>query len=93
MTAQLYWTDAALRDLRRLDMITHERVIAAMTRFVETGHGDVKRLRGNPVEFRLRVGNVRVRFSYEIEAVQESNTATSIFVIHRVLPRDRAYRD
>ncbi len=92
MNDQLRWTDAALSDLRRLDMTTHERVITAVTRFIETGHGDVKRLRGNPVEFRLRVGNVRVRFSHETETDHESVTATSIFVVHRVLPRDRAYR-
>jgi mRNA interferase RelE/StbE len=71
--------------LRRLDPTIARRILEAITRFAETEYGDVIRLRGTDNEFRLRVGDWRVRF-------QISDTS-EVMEIVRVLPRGRAYRD
>ena len=58
------WTDPATRDLRRLDRTTFRRVTRAIVSFAETGHGDVVKLHGREPEWRLRVGDWRVRFTF-----------------------------
>ena len=78
------WTRDAATDIERLDRRTRERVRRALYRLDETGHGDVKRLRGYEDEYRLRVGRLRVRFTFE-------PSGRDILVL-RVLPRGRAYR-
>ncbi len=78
-------TAPAQRDLRRLDRQAAERVVAALARLAETGHGDVRALRGATREWRLRVGAWRVRFEYDTE--------NRIIRVLRVLPRGRAYRN
>lgn len=66
-----------------LDRGMARRVKAAVERFAETGAGNVKRLQGiDPPEYRLRVGNWRVRFELESETVR----------ILRVRDRKDAYR-
>lgn len=47
--------------------------------------GDVVRLAGIDDEWRLRVGDWRVRFTRDLE--------TGVIQVLRVLPRGRAYRD
>jgi mRNA-degrading endonuclease RelE of RelBE toxin-antitoxin system len=72
--------------MRRLDRQTAGRVRDAILRLANTGQGDVRRLQGiDPPEWRLRVGEWRVRFAYDFER-------RTIQVL-RVLPRGRAYRD
>ena len=57
------WTKPAQRDVGSLSADVTQRVIAAVDRFAETGHGDVERLKGeHPPTLRLRVGDYRVRF-------------------------------
>jgi mRNA-degrading endonuclease RelE of RelBE toxin-antitoxin system len=52
-------------------------------RFADTGAGNVKRLQGiDPPEYRLRVGDYRVRFHREVETIR----------ILRVRNRREAYR-
>jgi len=80
------WTDRARRDLQRLDQPMAQRTIRAVERLAATEQGDVTRLHGVvPPEWRLRVGDWRVRFQY----AHEQRTLH----ILRVLPRGRAYRD
>jgi mRNA interferase RelE/StbE len=81
----IHWTPAAEKDLRRLDPPTRERVRQALARLVTTGQGDVRRLQGLEDEYRLRVGDWRVRFRFD-----EASGALDVL---RVLPRGRAYRD
>jgi hypothetical protein len=51
------------RYLAALDRAVALRIIAAIQRFAATGAGNVQGLRGiHPPEFRLRVGDWRVRF-------------------------------
>jgi len=53
----------AQADLANLDRSVALRVVAAINRFASTGAGNVHALRGiHPPEFRLRVGDWRVRF-------------------------------
>jgi mRNA-degrading endonuclease RelE of RelBE toxin-antitoxin system len=53
----------AQADLAALDRAVALRIIAALQRFAATGAGNVQGLRGiHPPEFRLRVGDWRVRF-------------------------------
>lgn len=50
-------------DLAALDRAVGLRILAAVQRFASTGAGNVQGLRGiHPPEFRLRVGDWRVRF-------------------------------
>jgi mRNA-degrading endonuclease RelE of RelBE toxin-antitoxin system len=66
-----------------LDKRIARRVKQAVERFADTGAGNVKRLQGiDPPEYRLRVGDYRVRFHLEDEAVQ----------VLRVRNRREAYR-
>jgi mRNA-degrading endonuclease RelE of RelBE toxin-antitoxin system len=47
------------------------RITRALERFAETGFGNVKRLQGiTPPEFRLRVGDYRVRFHRQLDTVR-----------------------
>jgi len=46
---------------------------------------NVRALTGSPSEFRLRVGDWRVRHELDVEVEQ--------LIVLRVLPRGRAYRD
>ncbi len=59
------------------------RIKTAVGRFAETGSGNVKRLQAiDPPEFRLRIGNYRVRFHKDGETL----------TILRLLNRREAYR-
>jgi mRNA interferase RelE/StbE len=79
-------TRAAQRDLRRLDPRVRRRVIDALVGLrAQPPHGDIRRLTGSGEEWRLRVGDWRVRFTRE--------QATHTVYVLRVLPRGRAYRD
>jgi hypothetical protein len=59
------------------------RIIAAIQRFAATGVGNVQGLRGiHPPEFRLRVGDWRVRF----------HDRSDLIAVLRVRNRKDAYR-
>lgn len=80
----LRWTERAEKDFRRLNSANQRRVAGVISRFAETGEGEVKRLQGPlGAEYRLRAGDIRVRFAVASDAS---------IVILRVLPRDKAYR-
>lgn len=79
------FTPRARRDMRRLDRPVQKRVVDALDRLVgEPPVGDVVKLTGADGEYRLRVGDYRVRFAHD--------NAGTVLVL-RVLPRGRAYRD
>jgi len=54
------FTETARSDLRRIDREQAMNILLALTRFGQTGEGDVKQLKGSK-DFRLRVGDYRVR--------------------------------
>ena len=62
---KLVLADRAKADLTALDRATRLRVASAIQRMVLSGAGDIKKLQGiDPPEYRLRVGDWRVRFSH-----------------------------
>lgn len=75
-------TPPARRDLKRLDPPVRRRILDALDRFVlDPQSGDIRKL--DAVQWRLRIGEWRVRFSFDDER--------QVIVILRVLPRGRAY--
>ncbi len=80
---EIAWTEAALADLAAIDRGIARRIKQAVERFAETGAGNVKRLQGiDPPEFRLRVGDYRIRFHNDGETL----------TVLRVRNRREAYR-
>ncbi len=87
MSASGGWVFSARagRDFKRLDPPVQRRIVAALDRLTDDPPaGDVVRL-VNSDEWRLRVGDWRVRF--------QRNQETGVINVLRVLPRGRAYRD
>ncbi len=63
MGKKVIWREQAKAQLRAIDQPTALRILHALAHYLETGEGDVKRLQNiEPPEFRLRVGDYRVRF-------------------------------
>lgn len=63
MIKRVVLSTQAQSDLAALDPSVTLRILAATRRFASTGAGNVQGLRGiHPPEFRLRVGDWRVRF-------------------------------
>jgi mRNA interferase RelE/StbE len=54
------FTETARSDLRRIDREQAMKILLALTRYANTGEGDVKQLKGS-TDYRLRVGDYRVR--------------------------------
>lgn len=78
----LEFSARAKRDLRRLDPPVRARVVDALERLAVGEPADERKLKGVG-EWRLRVGDWRVRFTRDMET-------QTIHVTH-VLPRGRAY--
>lgn len=77
------YTSRARRDLRRLDHQIVRRVLLAIERLAEGDpRSEVKKLSATD-EYRLRVGEWRVRFRHDAPAKE--------VVVLRILPRGRAY--
>ncbi|MBI4339530.1 MAG: type II toxin-antitoxin system RelE/ParE family toxin [Chloroflexi bacterium] len=81
---QISLSDQARKDLRALDPPVARRITRAIERFGTTNTGDLKRLKGQGGEYRLRVGDWRVRFVF-----QDSTTILTL----RVLNHREAYRE
>jgi len=60
---RISWSEQARADVRRIDRETAMRIFAAVLRYAESGVGDVRELKGQAGELRLRVGDYRVRFT------------------------------
>jgi mRNA interferase RelE/StbE len=76
-------TPPARRDLRRLDRPVKQRIVDALDRFVADPQASDTRKLANSDEWRLRVGDWRIRFNFDTDA--------HAIVVTRVLPRGRAY--
>jgi mRNA interferase RelE/StbE len=83
MTWTVVLTASAQWDLRRLDRPVATRILDALARLADTGQGDVTRLQGVSDEWRLRVGDWRVRFRYD--------HTTRTLVVLCILARGQAY--
>jgi mRNA interferase RelE/StbE len=79
----LEWSESSLEDMAALDKGIARRIQRAVERFAETETGNVKKLRGiNPPEYRLRIGDWRLRFVLDGSTIR----------VLRVLNRKDAYR-
>ncbi len=56
--ANVTYSKRAVRGLKRMDRRAAERLMAAIQRFADTGHGDVRAMKGRPA-LRLRDGDYR----------------------------------
>ena len=71
MGKRIVWSDQAKAQLRAIDRGRGFGFLHALARLIATGAGDVKRLQDiDPPEFRLRVGEYRVRFHERSDAVE-----------------------
>lgn len=85
MSLEVYWTRIGEREAERLDPPVRRRVVRALERYAESGHGDVRRLAStSPEQYRLRVGKWRIRFAVD-------RRENALYVLS-VLSRGQAYR-
>lgn len=71
MGKKIIWKEDAKAQLRALDQQMALHILHSIARYLETGEGDVKRLKNiEPPEFRLRVGDYRVRFHQDKDTVR-----------------------
>lgn len=74
MGKNVIWNEQAMAQLRAIDQPTALRILHALAHYLETGEGDVKRLQNiEPPEFRLRVGDYRVRFYHHGDTIRTSS--------------------
>lgn len=85
MTWHIAYSGRARRELRSLDPSVAKRVLQALDRLASQQYGDVQRVRGQAQQWRLRVGDWRVFFSYE---PQEQTIR-----VLRIRHRSQAYRE
>jgi mRNA-degrading endonuclease RelE of RelBE toxin-antitoxin system len=77
------WPESARSELRSVDRESAMRILIALTRYGESGEGDIKALSGEwDGYFRLRVGDFRVIFQIAQNAI----------TIARVRQRSEVYR-
>tara|TARA_B100001750_G_scaffold93753_1_gene73973 strand:- start:1017 stop:1271 length:255 start_codon:yes stop_codon:yes gene_type:complete len=80
VTWRVVWTAKARKTLARVQPPAQRlRIAKAVQRFAETGQGDVKKLKGYDDEYRLRVGEYRVRFTLQ----PATQTIVVLLVFHR----------
>ena len=83
MSQRIEWKESAKRDLRAIEKETAQRILIAITRLVFLHEGDIKKLEDiEPPEWRLRVGDYRVRYRKDGDQ----------FTILAVANRREAYR-
>ncbi len=81
---RIRFSDEAKADIRAIPQHIAMNILTAIHRLAEHGTGNVKKLQGSdPPEFRLRVGDHRVRFTED-----DADTLH----IHAVKDRKDAYR-
>ncbi len=86
MAWQLIILPAAQKDLDRLPARDAAAVARELDRLAaDPGGTDLKKLRGQQNEWRIRVGSYRIRFTFD-------RSAGAIRVL-RILPRGSAYRE
>ena len=80
-TFKIIYSEPAREDLDHLQPKYAAQVVKKI-RLLENGlHGDIKRLRGHDVSYRLRMGNFRILFDVN----------GSVIIIQRVKDRKEAY--
>ena len=78
---QVEFKPKAIKDLQKLPLNIQERIISKIEVMQNDLQGDIKRLTNFTPEYRLRVGDYRVLFEVEQQAI----------VIYRIKHRTKAY--
>lgn len=81
MVYKLRFGTRALKDLRKLDKQISKRIVDRIEDLTKDLSGDVKKLTDHSPQYRLRVGDFRILFDIEGDAIQ----------IQRVVNRREAY--
>ncbi|MBI4312597.1 MAG: type II toxin-antitoxin system RelE/ParE family toxin [Chloroflexi bacterium] len=82
MPGKIEWTNRAVKDIGEVNPKDRASIIQALDTLLETRQGDILKLHGATREWRLWVGDWRVRFSF----LDNGN-----ILILRVLDRREAY--
>ncbi len=82
MTFELRYTEPALKDLKKLEYIIKDRIIAALERIRIRPQDYVTKLVGDP-RYKLRVGDYRILI--------EINNDQQILLVHRIRHRKNVY--
>lgn len=85
MTYRVQFREGIERETRGIPTRDLQQILAAVRRYAETGYGNVKAMKGKPGQYRLRVGDWRVRFALD--------PTRGELVVHHILNRREAYRD
>lgn len=86
MTLEVVWTPTAAREYDNLGAHLRERIDTGLYLLAVHARGDVERLKAKqPPEYRLRVGEYRVRFALP--------AGTDYILVLHVRPRGSAYKD
>lgn len=72
-------TDRAKKDLSKLNQDIRERIFKALLKLQNGEHVDIKKLQGTIDEWRMRVGDYRVRLRIEEKEI----TIYALRVLHR----------
>jgi mRNA-degrading endonuclease RelE of RelBE toxin-antitoxin system len=71
MARKIAWTDQAKAGVRAIEQRTAMRILHGLARFIATDEGDVTKLTDiDPQEYRLRIGDYRVRFYEHSEGIE-----------------------
>jgi mRNA interferase RelE/StbE len=82
MTFEIRFTEPALKDLKKLEHVMHDRIVAALERIRVRPKDYVTKLVGDP-RYKLRVGDYRVLI--EIDHNQQ------LLLVHRIRHRKNVY--
>jgi mRNA interferase RelE/StbE len=69
MYERIVITEQAKKDLSKLDKITNERILRGLLKLKTNQQVDLRKLRGTEDEWRLRVGDYRVRLKISREEI------------------------
>ncbi len=68
---EIEWTETALNDMKALEAPIMKRIRLAIERFTSSGAGNIRKMQGiEPPEYRLRVGDYRVRFELAVKTIR-----------------------
>jgi len=76
---KIFFVKQALKSIERLDKATKQRIHQAIYKLPE---GDIKRLKGYSLLYRLRVGDWRIIFQADANEI----------IIENILPRGSSYK-
>ena len=82
MKYKIEFKPRAIKDFETFPFRIQQRILAGIEKMSDNLSGDVKRLTDSTPEYRLRVGDYRVLFEIEVDAI----------IIYRIRHRREAYR-